>query len=292
MTTLFDQTPHEMIDVGHSQVSYWRSGAGPDLFFVHGWPLHAATFRHLEPLLSQHFTCHFIDLPGTGQSKWGRKTKAGFAAHAETVEKVVDHLNLDRFAMLGFDSGAAIARVVAAKRKDQVTGLVMGNTEIPDHVPFLLKMLVGLSKMPGGKGALRTTLKYRWMRRSKMGFGGCFKDVDFIDGDFTDRFVTPLLTDDRVYLGQLLLAGGLNDGVLGRLEQIHSEMTAPVLMLWGNADPWFPLKLARGMMSQFPGGAELVEFEGGKLFVHEEFADTFAEHTVQFLSKRFETAAA
>ena len=62
--------PHRMLDVGHSQVPYWCFGEGPDLFFVHGWPLTSATWRELVPSLSEHFTCHLIDLPGTGESEW------------------------------------------------------------------------------------------------------------------------------------------------------------------------------------------------------------------------------
>lgn len=284
--TLFDQTPHEMIDVGHSKVPYWRAGAGPDLFFVHGWPLHAATFRGLLPHLEGQYTCHFIDLPGTGQSEWGRESKIGLMAHAETVLAVIEHLGLERFGLLGFDSGAAIARVVAARHGDSVFGVVMGNTEIPGHTPFMLTVLTTLGKLPGAGAMMHGVLSSRLMRRTSLGFKGCFNDLDYIDGEFTARFVEPLVKDKRALLGQMLLANGLKDGLLANLEQTHSEITAPTLMIWGTRDPWFPLKHARGMMDQFAGGAELVEIEGGKLFVHEEFADTFAHHALAFLERQ------
>src|SRR5262245_49620105 len=61
--------PTERIDVGHSRVAYYRFGSGPDLVFVHGWPLHAATFRKVVPELATAFTCHLIDLPGAGQTR-------------------------------------------------------------------------------------------------------------------------------------------------------------------------------------------------------------------------------
>ena len=41
--------PTARVDLGHSKVAYYRFGSGPDLVFVHGWPLHAATFRKIVP---------------------------------------------------------------------------------------------------------------------------------------------------------------------------------------------------------------------------------------------------
>ena len=53
------------------------------------------------------------------------------------------------------------------------------------------------------------------------------------------------------------------------LAQTHAQITAPVTLIWGVDDPWFPLEHARKMLGQFRGGAELHELPG-KLFVHEE----------------------
>ena len=74
-----------LIDVGPSKLAYTRTGRGPDLVFVHGWPLHGATFRHIVPALSDRFTCHVIDLPGTGASVWTADTRFSIDAQAEAT---------------------------------------------------------------------------------------------------------------------------------------------------------------------------------------------------------------
>ena len=51
-TDLFRAEPHRHIDVVEGRVAYRRVGTGPDVLFVHGWPVSGATFRYLLPYLS------------------------------------------------------------------------------------------------------------------------------------------------------------------------------------------------------------------------------------------------
>ena len=62
--------PDRFLDVGAGEVAYRRVGTGPDVLFVHGWPVSGATFRTLLPHLADHVTCHVIDLPGAGSSRF------------------------------------------------------------------------------------------------------------------------------------------------------------------------------------------------------------------------------
>src|SRR5688572_15665722 len=81
----FRGAPHAYLDIGHTRLAYRRFGRGPDLVFVHGWPLHAGTFRALVPLLADRFTCHLVDLPGAGQSVCTPRTPIDLAAHAASL---------------------------------------------------------------------------------------------------------------------------------------------------------------------------------------------------------------
>ena len=138
--------PVELIDLGHSRVPYYRVGRGPDVFFVHGWPLHAATFRDIVPKLADRFTCHLIDLPGAGDSEWGPQSKISVRDHADSVRSVIQQIGLQDFAFVAHDSGGYIARLVAAGDA-RATALVMGNTEIPGHTPFGILAFIALNKL-------------------------------------------------------------------------------------------------------------------------------------------------
>jgi len=274
------------LEIGSStRLAYRKTGAGPDVVLVHGWPLHGETFRAIVPRLQPHFTCHVIDLPGTGESEWTESTPITLRAHAAAVLRAIEALGLSRVAFVAHDSGGAIARLAAAELGARCFGLVLGNTEIPGYRPPALAAFVRLARLPGGTRLLPLVLRSRWLRRSALGFGGCFHDRRVIDGEFSTLFVEPLLASARAAAGQLALLRQFDWSVLDELAATHARITAPVSLLWGADDPWFPLARARGMVDQFPGGAELVELPRGKLFIHEERPDEWAEHARRFLER-------
>jgi pimeloyl-ACP methyl ester carboxylesterase len=87
---LFRDPPERFLDVGAGEVAYRRVGAGPDVLFVHGWPVSGATFRTLLPHLVDHVTCHVIDLPGAGSSRFTEATTLTVAQHIQSVRRVLD----------------------------------------------------------------------------------------------------------------------------------------------------------------------------------------------------------
>ena len=234
-------SPNRWIELDDCTLPYWKVGSGPDVLFVHGWPLDGRTWRNIVSELSSHFTCHVFDLPGVGQSRWSKDTAIGMREHAERIEQVVDAVGLRSYALVGHDSGGAFARVHAAAHPDRVWGMVLGNTEIPGHHPFLLKALIAANKLPGSKAAFRTMLSSKILRRLPMAWGGCFADVSFVDGDYGELFVRPLLEDDRAFAGQMLLAQNLDLAAFDDLAEAHAAITAPVTLIWGEDDPWFPI---------------------------------------------------
>lgn len=289
MTT---KTTPRLLDVGSARIAHHQRGSGPDVLFIHGWPLHGATWRHVVPRLEDRFTCHVIDLPGTGASQWTSATPLTIGAHAAGVERAIELLGLDHVALVAHDSGAAIARLVAASLGRRCTGLVLGNTEIPGYHPPMLELLLLATKLSGGGKALPLILKTPWLRRSPIGLGGCFSDPTFADGEFGRLFVEPLVNDPHVAAGQLGLLGQFDWSVLDAMASTHARITAPTAMIWGAEDPWFPLAKARPMAAQFPGGCELHEISPGKLFVHEERPNEWAAIAGRFLERHLSVARA
>lgn len=263
------------VDVGHSKLAYRKFGHGPDVVFVHGWPLHSATFRDLVPLLADRYTCHLLDLPGTGQSVWDRATPIDLVAHASTIRRATERLGLGRHVLVAHDSGGLIARTVAAD-DPRVAGLVLGNTEIPGHTPWLVTLFVLATRLPGGKDLLRNLLRSRTLRRSPLGFGGCFSDLRRIEGEFHELFVAPILESDAASAGQMRLLQTISHDAVARLAEVHARIQVPVRLVWGADDSFFPLALARPMLGQFGGPADLVVVPDAKLFVHEERPAEFA----------------
>ncbi len=64
---------------------------------------------------------------------------------------------------------------------------------------------------------------------------------------------------------------GIEWDVIDRLRDLHSEIKADTLFLWGENDRTFPIEQARDMLSQFEGSATLIALAGSVL-PHEERA--------------------
>ena len=279
--SLFSREP-KWIELEDCRLPWWTVGDGPDVVLVHGWPLDARTWRGVLPALAQHFTCHLIDLPGAGRSEWNERTRVGLAENCVTLQRAIDHMGLREYGLVAHDSGAFFARVVAARDK-RVFGLVLGNTEIPGHRPWQVKAYVLGTKVPGGTALFRLMLRSRWARRLPLILGSCFHDMDVADAEFKTLFIDPLIHSDEAMAGQMLLAEHLDFTVVDQLFETHPQIQAPVQLLWGAGDTFFPLKMVEEMMSQFGGETELHVFDPGKLFIHEEYADRFGELADAFL---------
>jgi haloalkane dehalogenase len=275
----------KMLDLGHSTVPWQTVGTGPDVVFVHGWPLHSATWRHVVERLQDRFTCHLIDLPGAGGSRSSKASPIDLRGHAVTLRDVIDRMGLESYALVAHDSGALFARMVAAD-DPRVVGVLMGNTEIPGHAPTALKLL-GLLRLPFAQGVMRVAMGQRSFRRSQLGYGSCFHDTSHIEGEFVELFVDPLLASREAYDDEMRLIGSFDVRVVDELSAVHARMHCPVKLVWGAQDPWFPLEHARGMVDQFAGGAELVVVQDAKLLVHEEHPGRFADETAGFLGACF-----
>jgi len=282
----FDSGPHDHVPAGAGELAHWRFGHGPPVVFVHGWPLHAATFRRLVPLLADDFTLHVFDLPRVGQTRWPAEAPHGLAPHAATLRRAIDALGLEAYALLAHDSGAAMARIVAADDR-RVRGLVMGNTEIPGHRGWQIRVYVALAQLGLGRRLFRRALALGPVRRGPLGFGGCFRDAAFVDGDFGELFVRPMLRSDAIFEGQMALAESFDFELVDGLVDVHARIEAPTLLVWGTDDPFFPLDKARAMLPQLRGGARLVEIPGAKLFAHEDHPEAFAAHARPFLREAF-----
>ena len=267
---LFRAKPHQYIDVGNGEVAYRKVGQGPDVVFSHGWPVTSATWRCLLPYLAEHVTCHLFDYPGAGDSQFDRTTTFSVEGHAETLRRTVDALGLDRFGVVGQDSGGMIARLALAG-DERVHGWGLVATEQPPKPGWRFRSFVALRLVPGFEGLLGLAMSTPWLRRNPLVLGDVFADKRRLDGEFAEFFAHPL-RDDREKLwaaGQLLRNFDLD--LFAQLSECHRKIETPVQLVWGDRDPFFPVARTREMMSEFAGPVDLEVIDGASLFVHEEF---------------------
>lgn len=264
---LFRREPDRHIDVGAGEVAYRRVGTGPDMLFVHGWPVSGATFRTLLPHLVDHVTCHLIDLPGAGDSRFTVMTDITVDQHIESVRRTLDHLGHDAVTVVGHDSGGLIARhAVAGDRRVNALGLI--NTE-PPRTGWRFWAFISARHLPGLRAGLGWVAGQPRVRRIRFVLGDAFADSSLLDGEFDEFFLRPLHTSETHREAAVRLLRAFDLQLVRDLPEIHRRITVPVGLVWGDRDPFFPLRYAREMVDTF-ADARLDVIPGAGLFSHEE----------------------
>ncbi|QUN05771.1 2-succinyl-6-hydroxy-2,4-cyclohexadiene-1-carboxylate synthase [Shewanella yunxiaonensis] len=106
-------------------LAYQSSGARhlPCLVLLHGFLGTGDDWAPLLPRLSQHFYCVAIDLPGHGGSAEQLLPEPGFNETVSLLLQTLDHLEINRFHLLGYSLGGRIALHVAQAAPQRLLSL-------------------------------------------------------------------------------------------------------------------------------------------------------------------------
>ena len=98
---------HHWAEVDGLQIHYAEAGEGKPLILLHGWPQHWWCWREvIGPLANDHrVICP--DIRGMG---WSQGSKTGYSWHglARDLTRLLDHLDIDEFTLVGHDWGLVI----------------------------------------------------------------------------------------------------------------------------------------------------------------------------------------
>src|SRR5690349_6819382 len=110
------------------RLAYERTGSGPAVLLLHGWPGDRTDYREVVPLLSAAADVIVPDLRGFGESDKHQAEPASqysAAAQARSIVGLIGELGLRRPVIAGYDIGSRIAQAVARDTPDLVGALVI-----------------------------------------------------------------------------------------------------------------------------------------------------------------------
>jgi pimeloyl-ACP methyl ester carboxylesterase len=110
------------------RLAYDRTGDGPPVILLHGWPGDRTDYQEVTPLVAGLADVIVPDLRGFGQSdKHPVDPGTGYsaAAQARSVVALIRELGLDQPVLAGYDIGGRIAQAIARAEPSLVSGLVL-----------------------------------------------------------------------------------------------------------------------------------------------------------------------
>ncbi|WP_119271559.1 alpha/beta fold hydrolase [Taklimakanibacter deserti] len=126
---MFDGFETAEVKTGETAVFLRRSGEGPPLLLLHGFPQTHLMWRDVAPLLARRFTVICADLPGYGRSGCP-PSAADHAPYSKRTTaagmvRVMEHLGFRQFAVAGHDRGGRVAYRLALDHPERVNRLAV-----------------------------------------------------------------------------------------------------------------------------------------------------------------------
>jgi len=267
-----------------------RTGAGPPLLLLHGWPEFSLTWEPVMARLADRFTLLAPDLRGFGDSN---KPDGPFGPdqHAADMLALLDALGLRQVGVIGHDVGGALMQPLARKTPERFSGLFffdfvypgigarMAEPERLNNIWYqsfnqleMAPHLVGATRE-----SCRTYIGYflkHWAHRKD-----AFDDV--IEA-FTDNFLKP---------GNL--AGGFahyRAAHEGRVRMMKGEapklppIDVPTCVRWAERDALFPFSWTDRLSETFTN-LDLALLPGVGHFPHREDPDRAAAQIAAFFKR-------
>src|SRR5215212_6141551 len=104
----------EKILFRNSELSYSRTGSGPAVILVHGFPESSAIWDYFSEELSKEFTVIAPDLPGHGASGLPQNFSS-MEDYAEAVHTMAAHTGIKSYTLIGHSMGGYITMAYAKK---------------------------------------------------------------------------------------------------------------------------------------------------------------------------------
>ena len=259
-------------------MAYRRAGGGPTVVLVHGIPGQGRGWSGVEAGLTRSFDVITVDLLGFGSSNGAARPaieEVGPAAQAAALGELLDELEVRSATVVGHDFGAPIAVLLAESRGDLVRALVLlaGNVFPDTPIPFPLS----LTTAPVIGGLLSRLLFSRpslaLMLRRGVGDGAEPPVPAVYLGDDRQR-----RTIATIFAAALTRLDELYAPVAGALERV----SVPVLVGWGDRDPFFPVE--QGARTATAAGGNLHVFEGAGHFLPHERPDEVTSVVAAFVA--------
>jgi pimeloyl-ACP methyl ester carboxylesterase len=254
-------------ETGAGAIAWDRFGQGPPVVLVHGTPWSSWMWRRVARDLAASFTVYAFDLLGFGASDKRAGQDVSLAAHGQRLAALLEFWALDRPAVIAHDIGGAAALRAHLLHDRPVAALVLVDVVAlaPWGSPFY--RLVGehvavFEQLPAAihQGVLRAYVATAQPRP--------------LDPELETALIAPWLgpAGQSAFYRQIA-QGDQRD--TDEIEPLYGQISAPTLVVWGEADPWIPVAQGRELARRIPG-ARLEVLRGSGHLVQEDEPDELA----------------
>jgi pimeloyl-ACP methyl ester carboxylesterase len=213
-------------------VHYETEGQGPPLLMLHGaTSMGTHDWGAQRPILRTQRTLYMPDARSHGRTVWDAERGWSASRLVDDALAFADALDLDRFHLMGLSMGARTALELATRQ--------------PDRVLSLLAIGVAVEPEPAASVARRRLDPAAMERDDPVWISELVKRHDNYQGAGSWRRLAAAIRDDTAQLKTFTP------------DELH-RLQMPVLLAFGDRDPWVPLEQAVRLKRQLPQASLLL----------------------------------
>jgi pimeloyl-ACP methyl ester carboxylesterase len=254
------------------RISYTDEGDGPTVVLLHGFPQSSFVWRHAIPMLVSRFRVVTPDLLGAGDSDRPAGADLGLEAQARYLDELLTDIGVDRFAVIGQGEGGGVAQILALDRPGADAMVLLASAAF-EAWPAPAVSALAADELRDAASWVREHLR------------AGMADPDRLPPADLDRYVEPWEGPDAsttiVRIARRLDA----TGSAGREAELAS-LEIPVLIFWGEEDPYFPASVAERLNDAIPTST-LGLLPGCGHFLMDEAPETLVPMIFEYLRARF-----
>jgi non-heme chloroperoxidase len=266
---------------GDIELYYEDHGSGDPVVLIHGYPLSSASWeKQISTLLPTGHRVIAYDRRGFGKSSQPT-TGYNYDTFAEDLHKVVTHLKLRNFALVGFSMGGGeVARYIGKYGSKGVSKSVF----IGGIPPYLLKT-------PDNPDGVDSSV-FEGIQKAVAADRYAFFTEFFKNFFNTDVFLGKRISEQAVQASWSVAAGASAAASLACVPTWHEDFRSdlaridvPTLVIHGDADRIVPINASGQKTAKLVKGARLVAIKDGPHAVNWTHAEEVNVELLNFLGK-------
>lgn len=261
---------------------HWGDPGAPALVLLHGLRGYSGTWRALAAALSGEYHLVAFDQRGRGESDWDPEQNYYTDAYFADLERVVDTLGLERFALLGHSMGGTTAYVYAARHPQRLAALLIEDIAPGSSAegPGAQRIVMEMATLPVSFPSWAEARRYWRAKRPTVSDGALEQRVAEslrmrADGVVTWRYDAQGIRQTRLHPDPARIVD---------LWPIVRRITVPTMIIRGEKSDFCPLPTVERVCAQNPRLAS-VTVPGASHYVHDDAPLAFTKLVREFLMR-------
>lgn len=261
-------------DFDNREVKFGTKGKGEPLILVHGTPWSSFNYRHLIERLSNHYKVYYFDLLGYGESD-KRDADVSLGIQNVLLNALIEHWQLDSPLIVGHDFGGTTALRSHILNKQCFKKIVLIDPVAisPWGSPFFKHIEKHESVFAGVPDYIHLAIVEAYIKTA------AFQNLD---KETLNGILAPWTGEHgkSAFYRQIAQA---SSRFTDEFQTRFTEVTSPILILWGEEDQWIPSDQAYLLQNKIAGSTLYTVPNSGHLVIEEE-PDVLAREIRKFFS--------